>query len=112
MFRQVNFPVAKISKAKANLKRSLYRQKIKEARKAGISKKPATDKQQGKHVYHRLHYIRYADDYLIAVKGPKWLAKDIQKRTQFFLKSNLHFKLKKITLSMQRIKKFNFLDLI
>ena len=49
---------AKTSKAKANLKRSLYRQKVKEAKKAGIAKKPATDEQQGKHVYHRLHYVR------------------------------------------------------
>ena len=38
--------------------------------------------------------MRYADDYLIAIKGPKWLAKDIMKRTQDFLKSNLHFSLK------------------
>lgn len=38
--------------------------------------------------------MRYADDYLIAIKGPKWLAKDIMKKTQDFLKSNLHFSLK------------------
>jgi len=38
--------------------------------------------------------VRYADDYLIAVKGPKSLARDIQKKTQDFLKSNLHFSLK------------------
>ena len=101
--------IAKTNKAKANLKRSLYRQKVKEARRAGIPKKPATDKQQGKHVYHRLHYVRYADDYLIAVKGPKWLAKDIQKRTQDFLKSNLHFKLKEGTLIHAKDNKIRFL---
>jgi len=39
-------------------------------------------------------YVRYVDDYLIAVKGPKCLARDIQKKTQDFLKSNLHFSLK------------------
>lgn len=37
--------------------------------------------------------MRYADDYLIAIKGPKWIAKDIMKKTQDFLKSNLHFSL-------------------
>ena len=100
---------AKTKKAKTNLKRSLYRQKIKEAKKAGIPKKAQTDKQQGKHVYHRLHYVRYADDYLIAVKGPKWLAKDIQKRTQDFLKSNLHFKLKEGTLIHAKDNKIRFL---
>lgn len=99
----------KTSKAKANLKRNLYRQKVKEAKKAGIPKKPATHEQQGKHVYHRLHYIRYADDYLIAVKGPKWLAKDIQKRTQLFLKSNLHFKLKEGNLIHAKNNKVQFL---
>merc|ERR1712157_111255 len=48
----------------------------------------------GDKVYHRVHYVRYADDYLIAIKGPKWLAKDVMKKTQDFLKSNLHFSLK------------------
>jgi len=100
---------AKTNKAKANLKRNLYRQKIKEAKKAGIPKKLETDEQQGKHVYHRLHYVRYADDYLIAVKGPKWLAKEIQKRTQLFLKSNLHFKLKKGNLIHAKDNKVQFL---
>jgi hypothetical protein len=84
---------AKSRKAKSNLKRELYRQKVKNANKAGIPRNPETDKQQGNRLYHRLHYVRYADDYLIAVKGPKWLAKDIKKKTQNFLKSNLHFQL-------------------
>lgn len=100
---------AKTNKGKANLKRCLYRQKVKEAKKAGIVKKPATDEQQGQYVYHRLHYVRYADDYLIAVKGPKWLAKDIQKRTQLFLKSNLHFKLKESNLIHANNNKVQFL---
>ena len=100
---------AKTSKAKGNLKRNLYRQKVKKAKKAGIPKKPETDAQQDKHVYHRLHYVRYADDYLIAVKGPKWLAKDIQKRTQLFLKSNLHFKLKEGDLIHAKDNKIQFL---
>lgn len=100
---------AKTQKAKANLKRNLYRQKVKEAKKAGVPKKTETDRQQGKHVYHRLHYVRYADDYLIAVKGPKWLAKDIQKRTQVFLKSNLHFKLKEGNLIHAKDNKVQFL---
>ena len=100
---------AKTHKAKANLKRNLYRQKVKEAKKAGIPKNPETDRQQSKHVYHRLHYVRYADDYLIAVKGPKWLAKDIQKRTQVFLKSNLHFELKEGNLIHAKDNKVQFL---
>lgn len=85
---------AKTRKAKSSLRRELYRKKVKEAIKAGISRKPITDEQSGDKVYHRLYYVRYADDYLIAVKGPKWLARDIMEKTQDFLKSNLHFSLK------------------
>jgi len=85
---------AKTRKAKSSLRRELYRKKIKRATKAGIPRKPITDEQSGDKVYHRVYYVRYADDYLIAVKGPKWLAKDIQKKTQNFLKSDLHFSLK------------------
>ena len=82
---------------------------MKEAIKAGIQKKPETDEQQGNKIYHRLYYVRYADDYLIAVKGPKWLAKDIQKRTQNFLKSNLHFQLKEKNLIHAKDNKVEFL---
>ena len=100
---------AKTKKTKSNLKRELYRQKVKDANKAGIPRNPETDKQQGDRIYHRLHYVRYADDYLIAVKGPKWLAKDIQKKTQNFLKSNLHFKLSEGDLIHCRDNKVQFL---
>lgn len=100
---------AKTKKAKSNLRRELYRQKVKEATKAGIQKRPATDEQQGENVYHKLFYVRYADDYLIAVKGPKWLAKDVQKRTQNFLKSNLHFNLKEGNLFHAKVNKVEFL---
>ena len=85
---------AKTRKAKSSLRRELYRKKVKEANKAGIPRKPITDEQAKNKVYHRVHYVRYADDYLIAIKGPKWLAKDVMKKTQDFLKSNLHFSLK------------------
>ena len=85
---------AKTRKAKNLLRRELYRKKVKEATKAGIQRKPITDEQAGDKVYHRLHYVRYADDYLIAIKGPKWVAQDVMKKTQNFLKSNLHFSLK------------------
>ena len=100
---------AKTRKAKSNLRREPYHKKVKEATKAGIPKKSEIDEQQGKNVYHRLYYVRYADDYLIAVKGPKWLARDIQKRTQDFLKSNLHLKLKEGNLIHAKDNKVKFL---
>lgn len=89
---------AKTRKAKSLLRQEFYRKKVKEATKAGISRKPITDEQSESKVYYRLYYVRYADDYLIAIKGPKWLAKDIMKKTQDFLKSNLHFSLKGVDL--------------
>jgi hypothetical protein len=82
---------------------------VKDAIKAKIPRKPETDSQQGDKVYHRLHYVRYADDYLIGVKGPKWLARDVQKRTQDFLKSNLHFQLKEGELIHSVDNKIRFL---
>jgi retron-type reverse transcriptase len=85
---------AKTRKGRSTLRRELYRKKVQMATKAGVSRKPITDEQAGDKVYHRVYYVRYADDYLIAVKGPKWLARDILKKTQDFLKSNLNFSLK------------------
>ena len=100
---------AKTKKAQSNLRRKMYRQKVKDAMKAGIPKNSKSDEQQGNRVYHRLYYVRYADDYLIAVKGPKWLAKEVQKKTQDFLKSNLNFTLKKGDLLHSRNNKVRFL---
>jgi len=85
---------AKTRKAKSFLRRELYRRKVKLAIKAGILCKPIIEEQMDYEVCHRLYYVRYVDDYLIAVKGPKWLARDVQKKIQDFLKSNLHFYLK------------------
>ena len=85
---------AKTRKVRKSLRRELYRKKVKMAIKTGIPRMPITDEQAGDEVYHRVYYVRYADEYLIAVKGPKGLARDILKKTQDFLKSNLHFSLK------------------
>lgn len=82
---------AKTRRAKSSLRWELYRKKVKEANKAGISRKSIIDEQAEDKVYHKVYYVRYIDDYLIAIKGPKWLAKDVMNKTQDFLKSNLHF---------------------
>jgi retron-type reverse transcriptase len=62
---------ATTKKAQSNLRREVYRRKVKDAIKAGIRRNPESDEQQGNRVYHRLYYVRYADDSLIAVKGLK-----------------------------------------
>jgi hypothetical protein len=79
------------------------------AEKSGIPRKPETNEQQGNKIFNRMYYVRYADDYLIGVKGPKELANSIQKSVQDFLKSNLHFKLKEGELTHGRTNKVSFL---
>jgi retron-type reverse transcriptase len=100
---------AKSKKAKSNLKRELYKKRVVQANKDGIPRKPETDALQNNKVYHRLHYVRYADDYLIGIKGPKELARKIQKKVQDFLKSNLHFALKEGDLTHGRANTVKFL---
>jgi retron-type reverse transcriptase len=68
---------AKSRKAKSNFKRKLYRQKVKNANKARILRNSRVNTQMGEQFYHRLYYVRYLDDYLIAIKGPKKLAYDV-----------------------------------
>ena len=52
------------------------------------------EKQQNNKIHNKLHYVRSANNYIIAIKGSKLLAKDIQKQSQNFLKFNLDFELK------------------
>jgi len=40
--------------------------------------------------YIRIKYVRYADDFIVGVRGPKELARRIQKEISTFLKSQLH----------------------
>lgn len=100
---------ARSRRAKNNLKTKICRSKIKAARKAGIRQKPETDADLPKRIYHRIYYLRYADDYLIAIKGTKQLAKQIKKKTEDFLKSNLHFDLKSKELIHGKDNKASFL---
>lgn len=100
---------AKTKDAKSRLKRDLYRRKVKLALKAGIPRKATTDEQQGDKVYHKIHYVRYADDYLIAIKGPKSLALKVKTAAGNFLKSSLHFGLKGGELTHAKDEKFRFL---
>lgn len=100
---------AKTPEAKARLKRDLYRHKVKLATKQRIERKMQTDVQQGTKVYHKIHYVRYADDYLIAVKGPKSLALMVKEKVETFLKSCLHFELKGGELTHATHSKVHFL---
>lgn len=39
--------------------------------------------------YRRLHYVRYADDFLIGIAGPKQEARDVMEKVRSFLKDSL-----------------------
>jgi hypothetical protein len=74
-------------KANKQKKKQIARKKHKEAHKAGL----CYNKMDGNFI--RVKYIRYADDFLIGVQGPKILAKKIFRSIIFFLKSNLQLSL-------------------
>jgi retron-type reverse transcriptase len=78
---------SELSVAKANLKVNLYRKKVKFALKSEIQKNTKADESRSQYVYHRIFYVRYADDYVIGVKGPKSLAFEIKKCVSYFLES-------------------------
>lgn len=92
--KAVGGPVPEFSVAKVKSKRHLYREKVKLALKSGIKKNVKIDGSRSKYAYYKIFYVRYADDYLIGIKGPKFLAVEITKRVSYFLKSVLHFSLK------------------
>lgn len=68
-------------------KKQLLRLKRREAHKKGLRYTKIDES------YIRIKYVRYADDFIIGVRGSKELAFKILNSTKFFLKSNLHLKI-------------------
>ena len=101
--------MTKTKKARFNLKRVLYREKIRLAIKSGIQANLKADEFQGKFIYNKVYYVRYAGDYLIGIKGPKSLAFLVKKRVADFLKANLHFSLEKSEIVYASHEKISFL---
>lgn len=64
--------------------------------------------------YIRVRYIRYIEDILIGVRGPKQIVKKIKSEFQNWLKSNLHLNLKEKKTKLTYIlgKKLNFLGFV
>ena len=85
---------AKSEKAKKNLKRQLYKQKVKAAISAKIPRHVVGDNPVVETQRKRIYYVRYADDFLIGVVGEKKFAIEIQAKVIQFLKQNLHLKIK------------------
>lgn len=70
-------------RAKAELRRA----KRREAHRKGLRYTVNTDNE-----YVRVRYVRYADDFVIGVRGSKGLATKIFKATKFFIQSSLNLK--------------------
>jgi retron-type reverse transcriptase len=100
---------AKTAAARRNLKRELYKKKVKEATKAGIQKYGEKDQEQTGGVYHRVFYVRYADDFLIGIRGPKTLAKRVMTKAQNLLREDLHLDVDNTNVTDARNQKVNFL---
>jgi group II intron reverse transcriptase/maturase len=74
-------------KASLQNKKQLARRKRRDAHKAGLRYTKIDES------FIRVKYVRYADDFLIGVRGPKSLALKIFRSVTFFLKSSLHLSL-------------------
>jgi group II intron reverse transcriptase/maturase len=70
-------------KASKEKRKQIARRKRRDAHKAGLRYTKIDNS------FVRIKYIRYADDFLIGVRGPKTLAEKVLQTVKFFLKSNL-----------------------
>ena len=82
-----------------------------EYRELGVQmrKLPSLDPQDPNFV--RVKYVRYADDWLIGVTGPRRLAEEVKEKIGFFLKSSLHLTLsaEKTRITQARTEEAEFL---
>ena len=97
-----------LDESKANLKQRLraFRALRKRLKRAGI---PLYDRVTDQ---RNVHYSRYADDFIIGIKGSKQFGKEILKLVLEFIKSSLHFEVSSIHLVHARSDKTGFLSFL
>ena len=104
---------AESSHQKTNLKKNLKRQKIRAAKAMGIMRTSLTNETQMTAIeekYHRVYYVRYIDDFLLGIKGPKILAINVREEISQFIKSNLQLELKFADLHHAKSSKVRYLE--
>jgi Reverse transcriptase (RNA-dependent DNA polymerase)/Type II intron maturase len=88
--RKPNPAYQQIGNAIARAKRRGNRQALRQLRKQR-RKLPSQDPQDPN--YRRLHYVRYADDWLLGFSGPKTEAEEIKREIRDFLRDTLKLEL-------------------
>jgi len=84
---------------------------VKQAQKLCLIKYPLDAEQPlitNKDKYPRVYYIRYANDFLIGVKGPKELAMSIRQDAIQFLQADLHLEVNLANLTHAKENKVQF----
>lgn len=111
--RAVYVSASELGKTKGSkrrsLQRQLYRKKVKEAHRKSISKYGRNDEEQKEKVFHRVYYVRYADDFLVGVRGPKELARKVITVAAQLLKSDLQLEVDSVKIYDARNNKVEFL---
>ena len=73
---------------KYNFTKVFKQHKIKSAKWMGLSKTTFS-----KRIFRRVYYSRYVDNFLLGIRGPKFLAIDVRDETSQFIKCNLQLEL-------------------
>ena len=102
----------KTPQQKRNLKRALRKEKEKKARVMNITRTPLVNERQmfaTSKLCHKVYYVRYINEFLIGVRGPKNLAVGVKEEIAQFLKSDLQLKLDLISLNHVKSGKMRYL---
>ena len=94
------------------LRRQEKNRQLKSIKKANKTHARTHDQHTGEEVFRRMHMVRYADDFLIGVRGTRAAALWIMDSTVSFLRSDLHLECKRAQLLHSRTDRTAFLGFI
>jgi len=98
---------------KTEKQKNKLRKKLKDTKLDNIGKFSAKAKTQQvsiSKIYHKVYYVRYADDFIFGIRGPKSLAIQVKDEISLFLKSDLHLELKNANLYHAKSNSINYLN--
>ena len=98
---------------KTEEQKNKLKKKLKNTKIDSIERLPITNETQRtftNKIYHKVYYVRYADDFIFGIRGPKSLAIQVRDEVSLFLKSNLHLELKLANLYHTKSNSVDYLD--